>query len=106
MTRPRGTARLSGTVGCATARYASASITGTQVKRVTFYVNGRKTSSLTRANAGKSYRLRYRTKGLKNGSYAIRARVEFSSASNASPRNYQLQFSRCSRRAVAPAFTG
>jgi hypothetical protein len=106
VTRPRANARLRGTVGCATAKYASASISGSQVRRVTFYVNGRKVSSLTKPNAGKAYRLRYRTKGLKNGSYAVRAHVQFSSASKASPRNYRLQFSRCSRRAVAPSFTG
>lgn len=106
VTRPRAAARLTGTVGCATARYASASISGSQVRRVTFYVNGRKVKTLTGANAGTSYRLRYRTAGLRNGSYAVRARVEFSKASGAKPRTFGLQFSRCSRRAVQPTFTG
>ena len=106
VTRPRAAARLSGTVGCATARYASASITGSQVRRVTFYVNGRMVKTLSSPNAAKAYRLRYLTRGLRNGSYAVRARVEFSKASGAKPRTFRLQFSRCSRRAVSPTFTG
>ena len=105
-TTVRGKARLAGTVGCASARYAQASVSGSQIRRVTFYVNGRKVKTLNRANAGKSFRLRYLTKGLKTGSYAVRARVEFSSASKTSPRSYNLQFSRCAQRVVKPTFTG
>ena len=76
------------------------------MRRVTFYVNGRKVKTLSGPNAGKAYRLRYLTKGLSNGSYAVRARVEFSKASGAKARTFGLQFSRCSRRAVLPSFTG
>ncbi len=106
LTTAGGAARLSGTVGCASARYAHASVSGSKIRRVTFYVNGRKVKTLARPNAGKLYQLRYRTKGLRAGSYAVRARVEFTSASKTAPRTFGLRFSRCSRRAVRPTFTG
>lgn len=102
----RGTARISGTVGCASARYASASVRGRQIARVTFYVNGRKIKTMTRANASGAFRLRYRTRSLKVGSYKVRARVEFTATSGTRPRTLSLQFSRCKARVVRPQFTG
>ena len=95
-----------GTVGCATAHYAQAYVTGKQIKRVTFYVNGRKVKTLNKANDSSRYRLRYTVKPLKVGSYKVRARVEFTSASRTSPKTFNLQFSRCAPRGVLPSFTG
>lgn len=102
----RGTARISGTVGCASARYASASVFGRQIARVTFYVNGRKVKTLTSADASGAFRLRYRTRSLKAGTYRVRARVEFRASSGTRPRTLSLQFSRCKARSVRPVFTG
>lgn len=106
VTARRGTARISGTVGCATAQYASASVAGSQIRRVTFYVNGKKVKTLTKKNAGSTYRLRYRVKSLKVGAYKVRARVEFVTASGTKAKNLRLQFSRCKPRVVKPTFTG
>ena len=106
VTSRRGTARISGTVGCATAQYASASVAGNQIRRVTFYVNGKKVKTLTKKNAGSTYRLRYRVKSLKVGAYKVRARVEFVTASGTKAKDLKLQFSRCAPRVVKPTFTG
>ncbi len=106
VTARRGTARISGTVGCATAQYASASVAGNQIRRVTFYVNGKKVKTLTKKNAGSTYRLRYRVKSLKVGAYKVRARVEFVTASGTKAKDLKLQFSRCAPRVVKPTFTG
>lgn len=101
-----GTARISGTVGCATAKYASATVHGRQIARVTFFVNGRKAKTMTRANVNGAFRLRYRTRELRVGAYRVRARVEFKAASGTRPRTLSLQFSRCGARSVQPTFTG
>jgi hypothetical protein len=103
---PRGTARMRGTVGCATAQYANAYVTGRQIRRVTFYVNGRKVKTLTKADKAKRYLLRYTVRPLKIGSYKVRARVEFTRASRTAPKTFNLQFSRCAPRGISPTFTG
>jgi hypothetical protein len=105
-TTPRGTARLRGTVGCATAQYANAYITGSQIRRVTFYVNGKKVKTVSKPDAVRRYLLRYTVKPLKIGSYKVRARVEFTPASRTSAKTFNLQFSRCAPRGVLPTFTG
>ena len=97
---------MRGTVGCATERFASAYVTGSQIRRVTFQVNGRKVKTLTKPNVGRRYQLRYTVKPLKVGSYKVRARVEYSAASRTSPKTFNLQFSRCAKRGVRPVFTG
>ncbi len=102
----KGSARLRGSVGCVTTRYAIASVSGSQISKVTFYVNGKKAKTLTKPNSGNRYTLRYRTRSLKVGSYRVRARVEFVAASQTSPRNLRLQFARCKPKIVRPKFTG
>ena len=104
--RPRANARLSGTVACATARYARASVTGSQIRRVTFTLNGRRVSTLTRPNSGSSYVYRALTRSLAYGAYKLSAKVEFTQASGAPARTLRLSFSRCKPRVVRPVFTG
>jgi hypothetical protein len=101
-----GRARLSGTVGCATAKYARALVTGSSIKRVTFYRNGKKVQTLTKPNAGRNYQYRVLTKSLKYGQYKVRAKVEFVTGAKPSSRTLSLQFSRCKPRVVKPQFTG
>jgi hypothetical protein len=106
VTQRRGTARISGTVGCAAAKFASVSVSGRQIRRVTFTVNGKKAKTLTKPNAGSNYRLTYRVSGLPVGAYKVNAKVEFTAASGTNARNLRLQFSRCKPRVVRPTFTG
>lgn len=106
VTQRRGTARISGTVGCATGNYATVAVTGSKIKKVTYTVNGKKVKTLTKPNAGSKYQLRYRTRSLKAGAYKVNAKVEFVSSSGTKAKNLKLQFSRCTPRVVRPTFTG
>ncbi len=47
-----GSARLRGTVGCATAAYALATVSGKRIESVTYYVNGKKVRTLTKSARG------------------------------------------------------
>jgi hypothetical protein len=106
VTARKGTARISGTVGCAAGTFAVSSVRGSQIKRVTFFVNGKKVQTLTKPNAGTQYRYRARTTSLKFGSYKVRARVEFVTASGTKAKDLRLTYSRCKPRVVRPQFTG
>ncbi len=101
-----GLGRLAGTVGCAAARYARASVTGRQIQRVVFSLNGRVTRTLTKPNVGSAYQLRLRTRSLRYGAYEVRVVVTFRPAAKTKPRTLELQFSRCRPRIVRPTFTG
>lgn len=99
-------ARMSGSVGCVTARYARATVSGSPISRVTFYVNGKLAKRLTKPNSGRNYLLRYRTKSLDYGTYKVRAVVRFQNRARPQSRTMKLQFSRCRPRVVRPTFTG
>ncbi|CAB4924460.1 unannotated protein [freshwater metagenome] len=101
-----GRARLAGTVGCASSRYAYAAVTGQRITRVTFYVNGHKVKTLRHPNSGSRYLLRYRTKTLRYGTYKVTARVVFATSSLTRAKTLRLQFSRCRPQVIAPRFTG
>lgn len=101
-----GRSQLTGTVGCATQRYAKASVTGRQIKSVAFYVNGKKVKTLARPNIGSKYQLRMTTKSLQFGAYKVRAVVTFKPAAKTKAKTLRLQFSRCEPRVVQPKFTG
>jgi uncharacterized repeat protein (TIGR01451 family) len=101
-----GRARLTGTVGCASAKYSRAIVTGSNIKQVTFYVNGKKVRTLTKPNSGRNYQLRYRTSSLKYGTYKVRAKVQFVAGASPQSRNLDLQFNRCRPRVIKPKFTG
>ncbi len=101
-----GTAKLRGTVGCATATYAKATISGRQIKSVTYFVNGKKLSTLTKPTKGNSYTLRVKVRSLEYGAHKVTARVVFVEAARTKTKTLQLQFSRCLPRVVQPKFTG
>ncbi len=105
-TAKRGSARLKGTVGCATGTFATASVSGSQIRKVTFKINGKTVKTLTKPNNGSRYTLKTRTKRLKVGSYKVTATVQFTTASGTKAKTLRLQFSRCTPRSVRPQFTG
>ena len=104
VTRPKASSRLSGTVGCA-ARYSTASVRGKEIKRVTFYLDGKKVKTVSVSSSGVA-RYRVATRSLRHGTHKLTAKVEFTAASGAAPRTYRLSFSRCTSRRVSPRFTG
>jgi hypothetical protein len=84
-----------------------ASVTGRQVKRVTFYVDHKKIKTLTRANrSGGRWMLSKRLRHLTRGPHRVRARVEFTKSSATAPKMLPATISSCGSGAVKPQFTG
>ncbi len=100
-----GTARISGPSGCV-ARPFSVLVTGRKIRRVTFYLDGRRVSSLTRPNSGTRFVLRVRPGSLSRGAHRVLAVTSFTAASGTRQRTLRLVFQRCARQAAAPRFTG
>jgi hypothetical protein len=94
----RGRARISGASGC-TSHAFRAVVKGRQIRRVTFFVDGRRV-----AQRRLSARIRPARLGL--GVHRVTARVVFRRASGTRARTLVLSFQRCARRVVAPRFTG
>ncbi|MEI2702806.1 MAG: hypothetical protein V9E83_10445 [Baekduia sp.] len=102
-----GRSRLTGTAGCVKSAYGTATVSGSNIAKVVFYVNGKKTKTLTKPNSGKNYRLKLRAKSLKYGNYKITARVTYVTGATPKSATLDRQFSRCRPKvAVTPKFTG
>ena len=100
-----GTARISGPSGCVP-RPFSVLVTGRRIRRVTFYLDGRRVSSLVRPNSGNRYVLRVRPGSLRRGTHRVIAITSFTAASETRQRILRLVFQRCARKPAAPRFTG
>lgn len=102
---PRGTARIAGRSGCVTRNF-NVTVTGRQIRRVTFFVDGKSVRTLTRPNRGSRFVLQIRPNTLRRGTHRVLARTTFTSASATRSRTLRVVFSRCARAASAPQFTG
>ena len=84
-------------------------VSGRQIERVIFTLDGKVVRTLTRPNSGSRYKLPVNAARLSRGTHRVLARTVFSSQSGTRPRTLRVTFSRCARRAVSPstpAFTG
>jgi hypothetical protein len=81
-------------------------VTGRQIRRVVFYMDGRKVSTLARPNRGTRFALAVRPNSLRRGTHRVLAVTYFTRASGTKMRTLRVTFSRCARTAVAPRFTG
>jgi hypothetical protein len=97
-----GTARLSGTTGCAVGTYATERVAGTLIAKVVWFVNGKRRSTLTKPNSGSFWQLRYPVNALNFGHYAVRAEVRFRTRVTPRYRLLRTAFSRC----LPPRATG
>ncbi len=104
----KGTARVvASSAGCVKSAYGTAAVTGSNIKQVTFYVNGKLFKRLTKANSGKNYKMKLKAKSLKYGTYKITAKVQFVTGASPASKTLNVQFSRCRPRVVIqPKFTG
>jgi len=102
---PRATARISGKTGCVTQNF-NVTVTGQQIHRVTFALNGKRIKTLRKPNAGRAYRIAVRPGRLKRGTHRITARTTFTAASGTPARSLRVVFRRCARAASPPRFTG
>jgi hypothetical protein len=101
-----GSAKLSGPRGCPTTNVVAATVTGKRVVKVTFYVDGKKVKTLTRANKGSRWVLPLNVRHLAYGSHRVRAKVQFAKSSTTQTKTMRLSFSRCGAAAAQPQFTG
>lgn len=101
-----GTARLRGPSACPRTRVVAATVTGRQIRRVTFYVGGRKVRTVSRADARGRWTLSLPTANLRLGLTQVDARVEFVTASQTRTRTLRVGITRCAARVVRPQFTG
>jgi hypothetical protein len=102
----RGTAALRGPRACPTTGTVAATVTGRQIRRVTFFVAGKKVKTVTRADRNGRWTLNVRTGSLRRGANAVVARVEFTAASRTRARSLRITITRCAAQAVQPQFTG
>ena len=69
-------------------------------------MDGKKVRTLTRPNRGTRFALAVRPDTLRRGTHRVLAVTYFTTASGTKSRTLRVTFSRCSRAAVAPRFTG
>jgi hypothetical protein len=101
-----GSARLSGPSGCPTTSAVAASVSGRRIVKVTFYVDGRKVKTLTKANRNGGWVLPMNVKRFAFGTHRVRVTVQFAKSSQTKARTLRLSFSRCHPAVVKPQFTG
>jgi len=99
-----GTAKLRGPVGCAKAT-SRVVVTGSRIRSVVFYVDGRKVRTLTKADKQRRWIHTVRTTKLKYGTHRVKVRVTFTKASATKARTLTMVINRC-RPTVKPKFTG
>ena len=81
-------------------------VSGRQIARVVFTLDGRRIRTLTRPNSGSRYLIRVNPRTVKRGVHRIVARTTFIRSSGTRARTLRVTFSRCARRAASPSFTG
>jgi Prealbumin-like fold domain len=101
----RGRARLRGPSGCVY-RTFRANVTGRQIRRVTFFVDGRRVAIRRARNGQRTFTARVTPGRLSIGVHRVTARVVFRTASRTRARTLVLSFQHCARLATSPRFTG
>jgi hypothetical protein len=79
-------------------------VTGRQIRRVTFFVDGKRVGTVTRADRLGRWQTRVDPRKLSVGSHQVRAQVQFRNGSGAS-RTLRMLVRVCARQ-VEPNFTG
>lgn len=102
----RGRARIAGARTCPVSAF-NVRVTGRQIRRVTFTVDGRRVATVTRADRLGRWQARIDPRRLRTGLHRVQARVEFNRGAG-SARTLRTSFRTCARPAaqVAPSFTG
>jgi hypothetical protein len=102
----RGTAALRGPSACPRTSTVSASVTGRQIRRVTFFVAGKRVKTVTTADSRGRFTLTLRTASLRRGATPVVAQVQFTTASRTKTRSLRITITRCAAQVVRPHFTG
>lgn len=102
---PSGKAKAVSPTGCVVRNF-HVQVYGREIRKVVFYLNGRKVRTLTRPTRGTRYMLLVRPKGLRRGTNRVLVLTYFTKASKTKSRKLRVAFQRCSRKAATPRFTG
>jgi hypothetical protein len=102
----RGTAGIAGVRACPVSR-VPLRVRGRLIRRVTYFVDGRRIGTVTRANAAGQFQVRVDPRRMRAGTHRVRAVVQFRSGAGPS-RTLRMSFRVCARpaRQVQPSFTG
>jgi hypothetical protein len=102
-----GSAKLRGPSGCPRTGTVAATVSGRRIVKVTFYVDGKKVKTLTKANGkGGTWVLPLNIKRLAYGAHRVRASVQFAKSSQTKVKTLRFSFDRCHAAAAQPKFTG
>jgi hypothetical protein len=99
-----GSARLHTSQGCMAANRTKASVSGSRIESVAFFVDGRKIKTVTTPNSGRSFALTMSCAHLGFGTHRARAAVTFETG--VSPQHRTLVFQITRTRPVRPQFAG
>jgi hypothetical protein len=102
---PTASSRLTPPSGCQRGRFRVL-VTGTNIRMVQFYVDGRLKATVRTATSGNRWVGVVSTRGLKPGAHRLRVRVTYTSATGHAPDLRSARFGVCRPPAVLPAFTG
>ena len=100
-----GSARLLAPTGCV-AKAFNARVSGQNVARVVFKLDGKRIKTLTKPNAGARFQVRVNPAKLKIGVHRITATVTFKAATKKKAQTFRISFQRCAKKLAAPRFTG
>ena len=101
-----GSAKLRGPSGCPTTSAVAATVSGRRIVKVTFYVDGKKVKTLTKANRNGAWVLPMNVKRFAFGTHRVQVTVSFARSSQTKAKTLRLSFSRCHSAVVKPQFTG
>jgi hypothetical protein len=101
-----GSAKLRGPSGCPTTSAVAATVSGRRIVKVTFYVDGKKVKTLTKANRNGRWVLPMNVKRFAFGAHRVRVTVQFAKSSQTKTKTLRLSFNRCHSAVVKPQFTG
>jgi hypothetical protein len=100
-----GSARLLAPTGCAS-RAFNARVSGQNVAKVVFKLDGKKVKTLTAPNAGTRFQIRVNPKKMRIGVHRIVATVTFKAETKKAPQTFRVSFQRCAKKLALPRFTG
>jgi len=100
-----GSARLLAPTGCVARRF-NARVSGQNVAKVVFKLDGKRVKTLTAPNAGTRFQIRVNPAKLKIGVHRIVATVTFKPQTKKKAQTFRISFQRCAKKLAAPRFTG
>jgi hypothetical protein len=92
---PRASAILRMPSSCPRTRFVRVVVTGREIERIVFRLDGRRVGSLTRPNDGSRWVLTRRTRSLRVGRHRVVARVVFTERSGRPPAILDGTIRRC-----------